>query len=78
MILPGNLIAPQHEWRYAFILTPKGVSEKASLKSRFLTRQMEDYDMLGAEIDAMRGQMKPGTDMMPRPRKYSPNEKSIH
>jgi EPS-associated MarR family transcriptional regulator len=39
---------------YAYILTPKGIKEKAALASRFLQRKMLEYEMLKGEIEKLR------------------------
>lgn len=65
----GNFTAAQDKRRYAYILTPKGLSEKAALTSRFLKRKMEEYDALKAEIDELRSEIEPGADMAPGPSK---------
>ena len=65
----GNFSAGQDKRRYAYILTPKGLSEKVALTSRFLKRKMEEYEALKEEIDALQSEMELGADMAPRPRK---------
>ena len=35
---------------YVYILTPKGISEKAKLTIRFMKRKMKEYDELKKEI----------------------------
>lgn len=49
----GNFTAAEDKRRYAYILTPKGIAEKAALTRRFLVRKMEEYEALKAEIDAL-------------------------
>ena len=39
---------------YAYVLTPKGVSEKAKLTTRFLQRKVREYEMLKGEIEKLR------------------------
>ena len=39
---------------YAYMLTPKGVSEKAKLTTRFLQRKVREYEMLKGEIEKLR------------------------
>lgn len=58
----GNFTAAQDKRRYAYILTPKGLAEKAALTSRFLERKMREYDALKAEIDALKGELRPDAD----------------
>lgn len=65
----GNFSAAQDKRRYAYILTPKGLSEKAALTSRFLKRKMEEYEALKEEIDALQNEMGPEAKMAHRPRK---------
>lgn len=69
MVKLGNFSAAQDKRRYAYILTPKGLSEKAALTSRFLKRKMEEYEALKEEIDALQSEMEPGAGKAPPPRK---------
>jgi EPS-associated MarR family transcriptional regulator len=39
---------------YAYLLTPAGIAEKSVLTKRFLTRKLEEYEMLKAEIELLR------------------------
>lgn len=39
---------------YAYLLTPTGIAEKAGLTARFLTRKMEEYESLKAEIKSLK------------------------
>jgi EPS-associated MarR family transcriptional regulator len=50
----GNFTSAEDKRRYAYILTPKGISEKAAITRRFLGRKMEEYDAIKAEIDELR------------------------
>ena len=38
---------------YAYVLTPRGLAEKAALTARFLMRKREEYEALKAEIEAV-------------------------
>lgn len=49
----GNFKAAEDKRRYAYILTPKGLAEKASLARKFLARKIAEYEALKAEIDAI-------------------------
>lgn len=42
--------AAEHKRGYAYILTPKGMAEKASITARFLIRKRAEYDALRREI----------------------------
>ena len=49
---------------YLYVLTPRGVAEKASLATAFLCRKLEEYEVLRQEIEALKGEVgsdKPGT-----------------
>jgi hypothetical protein len=43
--------------RYAYILTPGGVAEKARLAGAFLKRKIAEYEALKAEIEALSDDM---------------------
>lgn len=49
----GNFTAAQDKRRYAYILTPRGIVEKAAITKRFLARKMDEYEALKAEIDQL-------------------------
>ena len=50
----GNKVA------YLYVLTPKGVAEKASLATAFLGRKLEEYEVLKQEIEALKGEVGSG------------------
>jgi hypothetical protein len=39
--------------RYAYILTPGGIEEKAHLTAQFLKRKLREYSAIKAEIQAL-------------------------
>ena len=45
---------------YLYVLTPKGVAEKASLAAAFLGRKIEEYEVLRQEIEALQGEVGSG------------------
>ena len=45
---------------YLYVLTPKGVAEKASLATAFLGRKLEEYEVLRREIEALEGEVGSG------------------
>jgi EPS-associated MarR family transcriptional regulator len=57
LIKLGNFTAAQDKRRYAYILTPKGIAEKAAITKRFLARKIEEYDALKAEIEALKDEL---------------------
>jgi EPS-associated MarR family transcriptional regulator len=63
LIKLGNFTAAQDKRRYAYILTPKGIAEKAAITKRFLERKIQEYDALKEEIEALRDEL--GDDVVP-------------
>jgi len=63
----GNFTAAKDKRRYAYVLTPKGLSEKADLTQRFLARKRAEYAALKEEIDALEQEASLGADMGPAP-----------
>lgn len=70
-----NFRGSDKKFRYAYVLTPKGVVEKAALTSRFLERKMMEYEALKAEIESLQEDLELGADMAPAPRTHG-GEKS--
>ena len=64
MVKLGNFSAANDKRRYAYILTPKGLTEKAALTSRFLKRKMGEYEALKKEIETLQTEVNLGTDMV--------------
>jgi EPS-associated MarR family transcriptional regulator len=56
----GNFAHSRHHLGYAYLLTPAGISQKASMTSRFLKRKMAEYEALHAEIAALQAEMARG------------------
>lgn len=44
----------QRKLAYAYLLTPVGIAEKASLTARFLERKIAEYEGLKVEIEALK------------------------
>ncbi|KEO51647.1 hypothetical protein TP2_18210, partial [Thioclava pacifica DSM 10166] len=53
----GNFRAAEDKRRYAYLLTPKGVAEKAAITQRFLARKMAEFEALKAEIEALKSDL---------------------
>lgn len=49
----NNFCRSDHKLRYAYVLTPSGVAERAKLAGGFLKRKKREYELLRAEIDAL-------------------------
>jgi len=50
----GNFQSSQRKFKYAYLLTPAGITEKAKLTGQFLQRKVAEYDRLKAEIEVLR------------------------
>ena len=50
-----NFRSSDNKLRYAYILTPCGIAEKARLTGAFLARKVAEYEALKTEIEALRG-----------------------
>lgn len=46
-----NFANSKNKFRYVYVLTPSGMSEKAAITQRFLKRKMEEYEALKVEIE---------------------------
>lgn len=58
----GRFSASKDKRRYAYILTPKGVTEKAAITGRFLARKLEEYEALKREIHELKAELESGVD----------------
>jgi EPS-associated MarR family transcriptional regulator len=67
LVMIGNFTAAEDKRRYAYVLTPKGVIEKATLTHRFLKRKRAEYQALKSEIEALQEELELGADMKPSP-----------
>ena len=46
----------KNKFGYVYLLTPKGISEKITLTSKFLERKQAEYEALKAEIESLKAQ----------------------
>ena len=49
-----NFQGSNNKLGYIYVLTPHGLSERASLTKRFLARKLKEYEVLRAEIEALK------------------------
>ena len=54
LIKARNFRTSQNKMAYAYILTPKGMKEKASVSIRFLKQKLAEHDELQQEIARLR------------------------
>ena len=53
MVKAQNFSSSDKKLAYAYILTPKGLTEKSLLTARFLKRKMDEYEALKVEIESL-------------------------
>ena len=61
-----NFRASDSKLRYAYVLTPDGMAEKARMTGRFLQRKMREYEALKAEIDGLTQELSDAAADEPR------------
>jgi len=59
----GNFSSAEDKRRYAYILTPKGMTEKARITRHFLARKLREFEALKAEIEELQAEMGSGADL---------------
>ena len=57
LIKLGNFTAAPDKRRYAYVLTPRGVAEKARIAGRFLARKLDEYEALKIEIALLKAEL---------------------
>lgn len=53
-----NFKNSQNKAAYMYLLTPRGLEQKAGLTLQFLRAKMEEFEALRQEIEAMRGEVQ--------------------
>ena len=53
-----NFQRSNSKWGYAYLLTPKGMVEKAAITARFLIRKQREYSALQEEITQLQEEVK--------------------
>jgi EPS-associated MarR family transcriptional regulator len=53
MVRLGRFAASPRKQDYTYVLTPKGIAQKAALMGEFVARKREEYEALRREIDAL-------------------------
>lgn len=54
MVKVGNFTRNEKKMRYAYLLTPKGISEKARVTVRFLEQKQQEYELLKQQLEQLR------------------------
>ena len=53
-----NFQSSNNKWGYAYLLTPKGIVEKAAITTKFLLRKQEEHSQLQREIKQLQEEVK--------------------
>lgn len=60
LIKLGHFTSSTDKRRYAYVLTPEGIAQKAALTRAFLIRKREEYEALKREIEALSSALEVG------------------
>jgi EPS-associated MarR family transcriptional regulator len=59
-----NFSNSKNKFKYVYLITPMGITEKVALTTRFLDRKMQEYEALKREIEALKSEVNvPGQDI---------------
>ena len=59
-----NFQRSDNKWGYAYLLTPKGIVEKAAITARFLVRKQREYNELQQEIAQLQKEVRQQRDLI--------------
>ena len=62
LIKLDNFQRSKNKLGYAYLLTPKGIAEKAAITVRFLARKQDEYKRLEREIEALKSEIDANAD----------------
>ena len=62
LIKLDNFQRSKNKLGYAYLLTPKGIAEKAAITVRFLARKQDEYKRLEREIEALKSEVNANAD----------------
>ena len=62
LIKLDNFQRSNNKLGYAYLLTPKGIAEKAAITVRFLARKQEEYKRLEREIETLKSEVDAETN----------------
>lgn len=52
-----NFSQSKNKFGYVYILTPRGIAEKAALTSNFLKRKLFEYEAIKADIESLKSEI---------------------
>jgi len=56
-IKAGNFLRAENKFKYAYLLTPEGITAKLQLTHNYLARKEQEYVAMKTEIEAMRAEL---------------------
>jgi EPS-associated MarR family transcriptional regulator len=59
-----NFQRSDNKWGYAYLLTPRGIVEKAAITARFLVRKQREYNELQQEIAQLQEEVRQQRDLI--------------
>lgn len=65
LVKAGNFKRSESKLQYAYLLTPKGLQEKARVTLRFLKQKQEEYEALEQQLEELRreaAELKPAEE----------------
>ena len=57
-----NFAQSKNKFGYVYVLTPRGMSQRAALTAQFLKRKLEEFDALKAEVESLRSELEDSAD----------------
>ena len=57
LVKVANFQRSDNKWGYAYLLTPRGIAEKAAITVRFLARKQEEFKQLEREIEVLKAEV---------------------
>ena len=58
-----NFQRSDNKWGYAYLLTPKGIVQKAAITARFLVRKKQEFNNLQLEIQQLQEEVRQQQDL---------------
>lgn len=62
LIKVQNFSQSKNKFGYIYILTPRGIAEKAALTSGFLKRKLAEYEAIKAEVESLKLEFQPNQE----------------
>ena len=57
LVKVANFQRSDNKWGYAYLLTPRGIAEKAAITVRFLARKQQEFKQLEREIEVLKAEV---------------------